>query len=235
MALPKFEAPVYSLQLPSTGETIKYRPFLVKEQRNLLMAIESDDSNTVHQCIFDILNNCTITQDIDVYKLPVTDIEYYFLQLRAKSVGEIVESRYRCNNVVEGKECGNIMENNLDITKIQVNVPENISPEIKLTDDIIDFLGGMQSVYYKAFKTHIVQIYNLYRANKNILYMYFNLICAEGFLDWNLIKSKLDAKLMNGMKCKDVEITLINEIESTNSFVELVADFCHAYKQKIFT
>lgn len=105
-------------------------------------------------------------------------------------------------------------------------------PEIKLTDDIIDFLGGINSSYYKDFKKHIVQIYNLYRANKNILYMYFNLICSEGFLDWNLIKNKLDTKLMNGMKCKDVEITLINEIESTNSFVELVADFCHAYKQK---
>jgi hypothetical protein len=137
MALPKLDVPSYEIELPVSKKTIKFRPFLVKEQRNLLMAIESDDSKTVHQCIFDILNNCTITQDIDVYKLPVTDIEYYFLQLRAKSVGEIVESRYRCNNEVEGKECGNIMENNIDLTKITVNLPKDISPEIKLTDRIV--------------------------------------------------------------------------------------------------
>ena len=137
MALPKLDVPSYEIELPVSKKTIKFRPFLVKEQRNLLMAIESDDSKTVHQCIFDILNNCTITQDIDVYKLPVTDIEYYFLQLRAKSVGEIVESRYRCNNIVEDKECGNIMENNIDLTEIKVDIPEDASPEIKLTDNIV--------------------------------------------------------------------------------------------------
>jgi hypothetical protein len=137
MALPKLDVPSYEIELPVSKKKIKFRPFLVKEQRNLLMAIESNDSKTVHQCIFDILSNCTITQDIDVYKLPVTDIEYYFLQLRAKSVGEIVESRYRCNNEVGGVECGNTMESNIDLTKITVNLPEDISPEIKLTDRIV--------------------------------------------------------------------------------------------------
>ena len=136
MALPKLDAPSYELELPVSKKKIKFRPFLVKEQRNLLMAIESVDSKEVHQSIFNILNNCTLSEDVDVNKLPITDIEYYFINLRAKSVGEIVEARYRCNNVVDDKECGNIMETSVDLTKINVEIPENNSPEIDITDRI---------------------------------------------------------------------------------------------------
>jgi hypothetical protein len=136
MALPKLDVPTYEIVLPVSKTNIKFRPFLVKEQRNLLMAIEASEATVIHQCIFDILNNCTITEDVNVNKLPVTDIEYYFINLRAKSVGEVVESRYRCNNEVDGKECGNIMEKDIDLTKIEVQMPEGISSEIQLTDKI---------------------------------------------------------------------------------------------------
>jgi phosphatidylinositol 3-kinase len=108
-------------------------------------------------------------------------------------------------------------------------------PEIKVTDDIIDFLGGNNSIYYNEFKKLIVKIYNQYRANKNILYIYFKFICDSGFLDWNIAYNKLDSKLMTGMKCKDVEITLINEIESSNTYVGFISDMCHSYKQKLFS
>jgi hypothetical protein len=121
---------------------------------------------------------------------------------------------------------GYIMENPITIFNM---------PEIKVTSDIIDFLGGTNSIYYAEFKKLIVQIYNLYRANKNILYIYFKYICDSRYLNWDLISSKLDSKLMTGMKCKDVEITLINEIESGNSFTELISDICHTYKQKLFS
>jgi len=107
-------------------------------------------------------------------------------------------------------------------------------PEIKVTDDIIDFLGGNNSKYYNDFKELIVKIYNQYRANKNILYIYFKFICDNGFLDWNKVYNKLDSKLMTGMKCKDVEITLINEIESSNTYTGFISDICHNYKQKLF-
>ena len=108
-------------------------------------------------------------------------------------------------------------------------------PEIKVTDDIIDFLGGNNSLYYNEFKKLIVQIYNKLRANKNILYIYFKFICDSGFLDWNIVYNKLDSKLMTGMKCKDVEITLINEIESSNTYVGIISDMCHSYKQRFFS
>ena len=122
MALPKLDVPSYEIDLPVSKKKLKYRPFLVKEQRNLLMALESQDSNSTQQAVRD--------------KLPIIDIEYYFINLRAKSVGEIVESRYRCNNIVEDKECGNIMEKNIDLTQIKVQVAEDIKPEIQLTPQI---------------------------------------------------------------------------------------------------
>ena len=108
-------------------------------------------------------------------------------------------------------------------------------PEIKVTDDIIDFLGGNSSIYYNEFKKLIVKIYNQYRANKNILYIYFKFICDSGFLDWSIAYNKLDSKLMTGMKCKDVEITLINEIESSNTYAGFISDMCHSYRQKLFS
>jgi hypothetical protein len=136
MALPKLDVPSYEIDLPVSKKKLKYRPFLVKEQRNLLMALESQDSNSTQQAVRDILINCTLSDDVDIDKLPIIDIEYYFINLRAKSVGEIVESRYRCNNIVDDKECGNIMEKNIDLTQIKVQVPEDIKPEIQLTPQI---------------------------------------------------------------------------------------------------
>lgn len=137
MALPKIDTPTYELKLPVSKKKIKYRPFLVKEQRNLLMAMESSETSDVHLAIKDILNNCTLTDKIDIDKLPIIDIEYYFINLRAKSVGEIVESKYRCNNMVDDKECGNTMESKLNLLDIKVEMNDDIKPEIQLTNKIL--------------------------------------------------------------------------------------------------
>ena len=137
MALPKLDVPTYEIELPISKKKIRFRPFLVKEQRNLMMAMEADDAKTIQQSIRDILNNCTVTEDIDIEELPIVDIEYYFVQLRAKSVGEVIETRYRCNNVVEGTVCNNIMEKDVDLSKITVEGGEDNNPEIQLTDKII--------------------------------------------------------------------------------------------------
>jgi hypothetical protein len=136
MALPKIDVPTYEIELPLSKRKIKYRPFLVKEQRNLLMSIESNESNTIQNSIKDILNNCTLTENIDIEKLPILDVEYYFIQLRAKSVGEIVESRYRCNNEVDEKVCNNIMEKNINLLDIKVQQEKVVNPEIQLTEKL---------------------------------------------------------------------------------------------------
>jgi hypothetical protein len=136
MALPKLDVPTYEIVLPVSKTKVKFRPFLVKEQRNLLMAIESNESSTIQQNVKDILYNCTLTEGIDIEKLPIIDVEFYFINLRAKSVGEIVESKYKCNNMVGDKECGNIMETEVDLQNIVVQTNDTVSPEIQLTPQI---------------------------------------------------------------------------------------------------
>ena len=136
MALPKLEVPTYELELPLSKKKIKYRPYLVKEQKALMMAMESSDAKTIQHNVREILTVCTLSKDLDIDELPIVDIEYYFIQLRAKSVSEISESKYRCNNEVEDKVCGNIMEAKIDLTEIQPVQSEYVDPEIQLTDTI---------------------------------------------------------------------------------------------------
>lgn len=136
MALPKLDVPTYEIELPVSKTKVKFRPFLVKEQRNLLMALESNESSAIQQNVKDILYNCTLTEGIDIEKLPIIDVEFYFINLRAKSVGEMIESKYKCNNVVEGKECGNIMEAEVNLQDISVDMNGEVSPEIQLTPQI---------------------------------------------------------------------------------------------------
>jgi hypothetical protein len=134
--LPKIDSPTYRMELPLSKTKIEFRPFVVKEQRNLLMAVESKDSEAIQKSVRDILNNCTITSNVDIETLPIVDVEYYFMNLRARSVGEIVETRYKCNNIVEGKKCNNIMEKDINLLEIQVENKDATDPVIQLTDTI---------------------------------------------------------------------------------------------------
>jgi len=136
MALPKIDAPVYELDLPLSKKHIRFRPFLVKEQRNLMMALESDDKGNIEKNIRQVLHNCTLTEGIEIDDLPILDVEYYFLQLRARSVGEVVENKYKCENLVDEKPCGNLMESNLNLLDIKVNMPENQSDVIQLNSKL---------------------------------------------------------------------------------------------------
>ena len=88
MALPKLNTPTYELEVPSTDQKIKYRPFLVKEEKILLLAMESKDNTQIIQAVKDIVSSCTFEQ-VDVSSLPMFDMEYIFLTIRAKSVGEV--------------------------------------------------------------------------------------------------------------------------------------------------
>lgn len=136
MALPKIDTPVYDLELPLSKKHIRFRPFLVKEQKNLMMAMEADDKETIERNIRQVLNNCTITENINIDKLPVIDIEYYFINLRARSVGEIVENKYICTNEVDGVQCGNKIETKFNLLDIKVDIDPNAQDVIKLTENI---------------------------------------------------------------------------------------------------
>lgn len=142
MALPKLEVPSYEIELPVSKKTIKFRPFLVKEQKMLLMAMESADTKVLQNSVLDVLNVCVLTPNFNISNTPIIDVEYLFLNLRAKSVGELVESKYRCNNEVDDgeggkKECGNVMESKINLTEIVPVQEKEINPEIQLTDKVV--------------------------------------------------------------------------------------------------
>lgn len=117
MPLPKIDLPTYKLRLESLNKEVTFRPFVVKEEKILLMALESSDYQTSIDAIKQIINNC-ILEEIDVEMLPLFEIEYIFLNLRARSIGEIVSLEYICENVVEDKKCKNKMKMEIDLLKI---------------------------------------------------------------------------------------------------------------------
>ena len=98
MPLPKITTAEYELKLPSTGKTIKYRPFLVKEEKILILSLESQDSKEISNAVKQVLKECVITKGVKVDQLPSFDIEYLFLNVRSKSVGETIELLITCGD-----------------------------------------------------------------------------------------------------------------------------------------
>ena len=96
MPLPTIATPTYELILPSTGKKIKYRPFLVKEEKILILALESQDQSEITNAVKDVLKKCIMTRGIKVDSLPTFDIEYIFLNIRAKSIGESIKVVVKC-------------------------------------------------------------------------------------------------------------------------------------------
>jgi hypothetical protein len=158
MALPKIDTPTFEITLPLCQKKVRFRPFLVKEQKNLMMAIEADDGETIERNIKQVLHNCTLNDDIVIDKLPVVDVEYYFIQLRARSVGEVVENKYICNNIVNDVECGNKMEVNINLLEVEVEKKEDVSNVIELTNKL------SMKLKYPEFST----IEKLSKKNNNI-------------------------------------------------------------------
>ena len=136
MALPKIDTPVYDLELPLSKKQIRFRPFLVKEQKNLMMAMEADDKETIERNIKQVLTNCTLTDGVVIDNLPVIDVEFYFIQLRARSVGEIVENRYICTNEIEGTQCGHKMDAKFNLLEISVDIDPEAKDVIKINESI---------------------------------------------------------------------------------------------------
>jgi len=132
MPLPKIATPSYHLELPSTGETIKYRPFLVKEEKLLVIALESEDTKQITTAIKTVIKNCIETKGIKVELLPTFDIEYLFLNIRGKSVGEEIDVNIICPDDGETQVAVKI---NVDDVQVQKN--ESHSNKIKLDDSLI--------------------------------------------------------------------------------------------------
>ena len=131
MPLPKINAPTYELVIPSSGKKIKYRPFLVKEEKILVIAMESNDVKDIARSVKQVLNNCILSRGIKIEKLSTFDIEYLFLNVRGKSVGESVDVNVTCPDDGETKVPVTV---NLDEIKVVEN-PEH-SRDIVLDENL---------------------------------------------------------------------------------------------------
>jgi hypothetical protein len=141
MPLPKIDVPVHEIELISSKKKVKFRPFLVKEQKLFLMTNESAEAADIINTIRQVIKNCVLT-DIDVDALPMFDLEYLFLNMRARSVSEVVNLKYQCNNKITNEEtkeernCGMINEINVNLLEIKPEASEKVSNKIQLTDNV---------------------------------------------------------------------------------------------------
>jgi hypothetical protein len=146
--LPIIETPKYTLELPSTKETVEFRPFLVKEEKRILTAIESSKEegfkDAISNATFDIIKNCTFGK-IKPEKLPVFDNEFLFLNIRSRSRGDTIEATFVCQNDIKGTPCGTSNDVSVDINDIKVEYPEKDHSKVMINDDV-----GIQFKYLSA-------------------------------------------------------------------------------------
>jgi hypothetical protein len=168
MALPVLTTPTYELVVPSTDRKLKYRPFLVKEEKILLVAMESEENNQIIQAVKEIVAECTFNK-IDLGNMPMFDVEYIFLQIRSKSVGETSNLKLLCKD--DGETYADVK---IDLSDIQVSVDEEHTNKIELNDEMgiimtyptIDSFSGTgisaidSSNMLEVIATCILQIYD---------------------------------------------------------------------------
>ena len=130
MALPKLTTPTYELEIPSTDAKVKYRPFLVKEEKILMMAMESKENADITQAVKDIVLECTFNK-VDISNMPMFDVEYIFLQIRSKSVGEVSKLKLLCPD--DKKTYADV---ELDLNEVKVQVGDNHTNKIDLGNDM---------------------------------------------------------------------------------------------------
>ena len=130
MSLPIINTPTYNLNVPSTDQEITYRPFLVKEEKLLLIAQETGADKSIYNAIRNIIKQC-VTEELDFDRMPMFDLEYIFLNVRAKSVGEVAKLKVKAPDDEE-----TLVDIEVDLTEVVVQMPEDHHPRIDLTDEI---------------------------------------------------------------------------------------------------
>jgi len=202
MALPKLETPVYTLNLPSTDEEIKFRPFLVKEQKRLMMAQESDSTTETIDAITRLINDCTFNK-LDGNKIAMFDAEYVFLQVRSKSVGSKVELNITCPDDKKTK-----VPHTLDLDEINVAMFDDHTNEVQLTENI-----------KVIFKYPLLSTFTKYSTKSSTADMMFKLI--EECIDEVHFKEEIT----NRVDMSDKDLTEFIESLSTDQFMQMTKFF----------
>lgn len=136
MPLPTIQYPIYELTVPSTQKTIRVRPFVVREEKLILMALESKDEKEIISTAKQIISNCILDNDFDVEKAPFFDVDYLFIALRGKSLGETIPLKLRCHAIVDGKDCNTKFDASADISNIEIS-KDNPSKTVELGPKLI--------------------------------------------------------------------------------------------------
>ena len=165
MPLPKIATPSYELELPSSGKTIQYRPFLVKEEKLLVIALESEDTKQITNAIKAVIKSCVLTKGVKVESLPTFDIEFLFLNIRGKSVGEDIDLKLICPD--DEKTEVNV---SINLDDIKVQKPEGHSNQIKLDNNL------MMELKYPSLNEFIKNNFDPNDSTRNPMDQSFDLI-----------------------------------------------------------
>ena len=165
MPLPKIATPSYELELPSSGKTIQYRPFLVKEEKLLVIALESEDTKQITNAIKAVIKSCVLTKGVKVESLPTFDIEFLFLNIRGKSVGEDIDVKLICPDDEKTEE--NV---SISLDDIKVQKPEGHSNQIKLDNNL------MMELKYPSLNEFIKNNFDPNDSTRNPMDQSFDLI-----------------------------------------------------------
>ena len=206
MPLPKIATPTYELELPSTEETIKFRPFLVKEEKLLVLALESEDTKQITTAIKNVIKNCILTKGVKVETLPTFDIEYLFLNIRGKSVGEVLDVNIICPDDGETE-----VEVKIDLDEIKVKKNDDHKKQIKLDNSI------MMEMKYPSLEQFVKNNFDL--NDKNAMDQSFELIasCVDKIYSEDEVWAAAD--------CTKKEMTEFLEQMNSSQFKEIESFF----------
>jgi len=165
MPLPKIATPSYELELPSSGKTIQYRPFLVKEEKLLVIALESEDTKQITNAIKAVIKSCVLTKGVKVESLPTFDIEFLFLNIRGKSVGEDIDVKLICPDDEKTE-----VSVSISLDDIKVQKPEGHSNQIKLDNNL------MMELKYPSLNEFIKNNFDPNDSTRNPMDQSFDLI-----------------------------------------------------------
>ena len=217
MPLPKIATPTYELELPSTGATVKYRPFLVKEEKVLVIALESEDNKQITNAIKAVLKSCILSKGIKVEDLPTFDIEYLFLNIRGKSVGEDLDVNIICpdDNKTE-------VPVTIALDEIEVQKDENHTNKIKVDDSI------MMEMKYPSLEQFIKNNFDF--NDKNAMDQSFELIatCIDKIYTEDEVWASADC---TKKEMKDfLEQMNSNQFKEIEKFFETMPKLSHSIK-----
>ena len=215
MALPKLNSLTYELELPSSGEKLKYRPFLVKEQKALMIAQESEDDKVIESTFAQIINDC-VADNVDPYKMPMFDIEYVFLKIRSKSVGEKITINVLCPDDEKTR-----VDVNVDLAEVGIQMKEDHTNVIQLTDKISMHMRYPTLSDAQGFGSEESEVSTMFETLKK---------CVHEIHDGDTIHNKVD------MSDKDLDEFLgsmsQNDLEKVTHFFDTMPKLQHIIKVK---